>query len=64
MSELRQNTQRELAQEPNESEAPITGVTQAEPVVAVAEPESPAAMLQLMEEVCERVNLVRAWHRV
>jgi RNA-directed DNA polymerase len=65
MSGLWQNTQRELAREPTErGEAPITGVPGAEPVVAAAEPESPAATMQSMEEVCERENLVRAWQRV
>ena len=65
MSGLRRNPQQELAREPNErGEAPITGVPGAESVVAVAAPESPAATMQLMEEVCERENLVRAWQRV
>ena len=45
-------------------EAPIIGVPGAEPVVAAAESKSPAATMQLMEEVCERENLVRAWQRV
>jgi RNA-directed DNA polymerase len=65
MGGQRQNTQRELARGPTErGEAPISGVPGAEPVVAFAEPESPAATMQLMEEVCERENLVRAWQRV
>jgi RNA-directed DNA polymerase len=65
MDGLRQNIQRELAREPTErGEAPTGSNPGAEPVVAVAEPESPAATLQLMEEVCERENLVRAWQRV
>src|SRR5262244_3062385 len=65
MNGLRQNIQRELARGPIErGEAPIIGVPGAEPVVAVTEPESPAATMQLMEEVCERENLVRAWQRV
>src|SRR6516225_8892995 len=65
MSGLRQNSQRELARAPTErGEAPITGVSGAEPIKAVAAPESPAATMQLMEEVCERENLVRAWQRV
>jgi RNA-directed DNA polymerase len=63
MSGLRQHIQRQLAREPSErGEAPITGVPEAEPVVAATEPESPATTMQLMEEVCERENLVRAWH--
>jgi RNA-directed DNA polymerase len=65
MNGLRQNTQRELAREPTErGKAPISGNLGAEPVVAMTEPESPAAKMQLMEEVCERENLVRAWQRV
>jgi RNA-directed DNA polymerase len=65
MSGLRQNTQRELAREPTErGEAPISGVPGAAPIVTAAEPKSPAATMQLMEEVCERENLVRAWQRV
>ena len=65
MSGPRQSTQRELARELIErGEAPIAGTPGAEPVMAVAEPESPAATTDLMEEVCERENLVRAWQRV
>jgi hypothetical protein len=51
----RQNIQRELARESTErGEALTSGNPGAEPVVAVAELESPAATTQLMEEVCER----------
>jgi RNA-directed DNA polymerase len=65
MSGLRQSIQQELAREPIErGEAPIAGSPGAEPVVAMAEPESPAATMHLMEKVCERENLVRAWQRV
>jgi RNA-directed DNA polymerase len=65
MSGLRQSIQQELAQEPIErGEAPIAGGPGAEPVVAMAEPESPAATMHLMEKVCERENLERAWQRV
>jgi RNA-directed DNA polymerase len=65
MSGLRQNIQQELARESIErGEAPIAGGPGAEPVVAMAEPESPAATMHLMEKVCERENLVRAWQRV
>ena len=65
MSGLRQSIQQELAQEPIErGEAPIAGGPGAEPVVAMAEPESPAATMHLMEKVCERENLVKAWKRV
>jgi RNA-directed DNA polymerase len=65
MSGLRQSIQQELAREPIErGGAPIAGGPGAEPVVAMAEPESPAATMHLMEKVCERENLVRAWQRV
>jgi RNA-directed DNA polymerase len=65
MNGLRQNIQRELAREPGErGEAPITGGPGVEPTMAETAPESPAATMQLMEEVCERENLVRAWQRV
>jgi RNA-directed DNA polymerase len=62
---LRRNIQQELARKPVErGEAPIADDVGVEPIVAVAETESPAATAQLMEEVCERENLVRAWQRV
>ena len=65
MNGTRQNTQQELAQKPIErGEAPIAGGPGAEPVVAMTEPESPAATMRVMEEVCERENLERAWQRV
>jgi RNA-directed DNA polymerase len=37
---------------------------EAEPLVAKPAPESPALAEQLMEEVCDRENLERAWKRV
>ena len=65
MNGLRQSIQQGLAQEPNErGEAPIAGGLGVEPVMAVAEPESPAATMHVMEEVCRRENLERAWQRV
>jgi RNA-directed DNA polymerase len=65
MNGLRQNTQRELARELSErGETPIAGAPGVEPVVAVEESASPATTTRLMEEVCERENLVRAWQRV
>ena len=65
MTGLRQNIQQKLARELSErGETPIAGEPGAEPVTAVAEPESPATTTHLMEEVCERENLVRAWQRV
>lgn len=56
-------------QQPNRTstdwgEASVDGVSGAEPVMTTTEPESPAATTHLMEEVCERENLVRAWQRV
>ncbi len=37
---------------------------EAEPLMAKPAPESPAPTEQLMEEVCDRENLERAWKRV
>ncbi len=56
-------------QQPNRTstdwgEASVDGVSGAEPVMTTTKPESPAATTHLMEEVCERENLVRAWQRV
>src|SRR5215207_3813418 len=65
MSGSRQKTQRKLTRRVNErGEAPSAVISGAEPVMAEAAHESPAATLQLMEEVCQRENLVRAWQRV
>lgn len=65
MSGSRQKTQRKLIRRSSErGEAPSAGTSGAEPVMAAAAPESPAATKHLMEEVCERENLVRAWQRV
>ena len=65
MNGLRQNIQRKLARAPDErGETPIAGDLGAEPVVAATAPESPAATMHLMEEVCERENLEAAWKRV
>jgi len=61
MSGSRQKTQRKLTRRANErGEAPSVGTSGAELVMAVAAPESPAATWQLMEDVCQRDNLVRA----
>jgi RNA-directed DNA polymerase len=46
------------------SEPPVSGYQGAEPVVAKPAPESPAFAEQIMEEVCDRGNLERAWKRV
>jgi RNA-directed DNA polymerase len=66
MNGSRQKTQRKLTRRANErGEAPPAGTSGAEPAVAATAPESPATTtMQLMEEVCQRENLVRAWQRV
>jgi RNA-directed DNA polymerase len=65
MSGRRQKIQYSLALEPHDrGEAPIGGSPGAEPPVAKLGSESPAKAEQLMEEVCERENLKRAWKRV
>ncbi len=65
MNGSRQQTRRTPSRTPIEQgEALRVGTPVAEPVVAVTEPERPAATMHLMEEVCERENLVRAWQRV
>src|SRR6267143_715998 len=64
MSGKRQKIQYSLALEPvGQGETPVSGYQGTEPFVAKPTTESPAAE-QLMEEVCERENLVRAWKRV
>jgi RNA-directed DNA polymerase len=53
------------ASEPKDrGEAPADGHRRAEPLAAKPEPESPAWTERLMEEVCDRENLQRAWKRV
>ena len=65
MSGMRQNIQYSLALVPEgRGEAPVRGHQGTEPPVAKPIPESPACEEQLMEEVCARGNLVRAWKRV
>jgi RNA-directed DNA polymerase len=65
MSGKRQQIQYSLALEPGDrGEPPVSGHQGAEPLVAKPVPESPAVTEQLMEEVCDRENLVRAWKRV
>src|SRR6202048_2168502 len=64
MSGKRQKIQYSLALEPvGQGETPVSGYQGTEPFVAKPTTESPSAE-QLMEEVCERENLVRAWKRV
>ena len=65
MSGTRQQIQYSLALEPGDRGEPaVSGHQGAEPLVAKPVPESPALTEQLMEEVCNRENLVRAWKRV
>src|SRR5208282_2972178 len=65
MSGTRQTIQYSLALEPvDRGETPVSGYQGAEPFVAKPAPESPALTEPLMEEVCDRENLVRAWKRV
>src|ERR1700676_4642457 len=65
MRGTRQNIQYALALAPKgRGEAPVRGLQGTEPPVAKPIRESPACEEQLMEEVCARGNLVRAWKRV
>jgi RNA-directed DNA polymerase len=65
MSGMRQKIQYSLALVPEgRGEAPTRGHQGTEPPVAKPAPESPACTEQLMEEVCDRGNLLRAWKRV
>src|ERR1700736_1598605 len=65
MSGTRQQIQYSLALEPGDrGESPVSGHQGAEPFATKPPPESPAVTEQLMEEVCDRENLQRAWKRV
>ena len=65
MNGMRQKIQYSLALElVVQGETPVSSPQGAEPFVAKPAPESPAVTEQLMEEVCNRENLVRAWKRV
>src|SRR5215813_12598828 len=65
MSGTRQKIQYSLALVPEgRGEAPDRGHQGTEPPVAKPAPERPACAEQLMEEVCDRGHLVRAWKRV
>jgi RNA-directed DNA polymerase len=61
----RQNNQKALALEPKDrGEAPARGDEETEPFMAKSATENSAFTEQLMEEVCDRENLERAWKRV
>src|SRR6516162_9887843 len=65
MSGTRQKIQYSLALVPEgRGEAPGRGHQGTEPPVAKPASERPACAEQLMEELCDRGNLVRAWKRV
>lgn len=65
MNGMRQKIQSLLALKPNDRGEPsVSGYQGTEPLVANSTPESPACSEQLMEEVCDRGNLERAWKRV
>src|SRR3954453_15382346 len=65
MSGMRQKIQYSLALAPKSwGEDPARGYQGTEPPMAKSAPESPACVEQLMEEVCDRGNLQRAWKRV
>jgi RNA-directed DNA polymerase len=62
MNGKRQKTQNSLALGPKgRGETPVSGDKGTEPFAAKPTPESPACAEQLMEEVCDRENLERAW---
>src|SRR6516162_3648459 len=65
MSGKRQKIQYSLALKPVDPGATsVRGYQGTEPVVAKPASQSPALTEQLMEEVCDRANLTRAWKRV
>ena len=65
MSGKRQKIRYSLALGPKgRGEALVSGHPRAEPLAAKPAPQSPAVTEHLMEEVCDRENLQRAWKRV
>lgn len=65
MNRKRRNNQQVLALEPKDrGEAPARGDGEIEPFMAKSATENSAFTEQLMEEVCDRENLERAWKRV
>jgi RNA-directed DNA polymerase len=65
MSGQRPNTRRELAFPPEDpGEAPRTDGEGSEPLAAERASQRPVLDTALMEQICERENLIRAWDRV
>jgi RNA-directed DNA polymerase len=65
MSGPRPNIQQELAFPPEDpGEAPRTGGEGSEPPTANRASQHPVPDIPLMEQICERENLIRAWDRV
>src|SRR5712691_5617838 len=65
MNGKRQKIRYSLALKPvDQGETPVSSYEGTEPFVAKPTSESPASAEQLMEEVCDRENLQRAWKRV
>ena len=65
MNGKRQTNQQQLASGTDgRGETPVAATRGAEPSVAMTTTESPAFPEHLMEEVCSRENLQRAWKRV
>jgi RNA-directed DNA polymerase len=65
MNGTRQKIQYTLALHSRDCGEPAVGGTaRAEPFAAVPDPESPASTEHLMEAVCDRENVERAWKRV
>ena len=64
MSGKRQTNQQQLASgTEGRGETPVAATRGAEPSVAMTTTESPAFPEHLMEEVCSRESLQRAWKR-
>jgi RNA-directed DNA polymerase len=65
MNGTRQKIQYSLALEPvDQGETPVSGYQGTAPFMAKPISESPAVTEQLVEEMCDRENLGRAWKRV
>lgn len=65
MSGARPNIQHELAFPPEDpGEAPRTGGEGSEPPTAERASQRPVPDIPLMEQICDRTNMIRAWDRV